>query len=152
MLKAFSRFLQLAGLLLGVPSIAQAQPSSWKAEKPVELILPTAAGGANDNIARLIQKILQDQKLVTTPVLVMNKAGGNQTLASVYLRQHPRDPHYLLYSTSSVFSAQITGLTQNRYTDLTPIALRGKDFEKFLEAEYALSRAVLTDLGFAKNP
>jgi putative tricarboxylic transport membrane protein len=109
-------------LLAGAAAVAHAQPA-WKPEKPVELILPTAAGGANDNIARLIQRILQDQKLVTTPVLVMNKAGGNQTLASIYLRQHPRDPHFLLYSTSSVFSAQITGLTQNRYTDLTPIAL-----------------------------
>ncbi len=53
----------------------------------------------------------------------MNKAGGNQTLAAVYLRQNAKDPHYLLYSTSTVFTAQITGLTSQHYTDLAPIAL-----------------------------
>lgn len=104
------------------PQDAHAQ-KSWRPEKPVELILPTAAGGLNDQMARLIQTILQEQKLVATPIVVMNKSGGNQTLAAVYLRQHPGDPHFLLYSTSSIFSAQITGLIQQHYTDLTPIAL-----------------------------
>jgi putative tricarboxylic transport membrane protein len=111
-----------AVIAMAVAQNAWAQ-SAWRPEKPVEIILPTAAGGANDNVARLIQKVLQDHKLTTTPVLVMNKAGGNQTLAAVYLRQHPKDPHYLLYSTSTVFTSQITGLTHQHYTDLTPIAL-----------------------------
>ena len=53
---------------------------AWKPQKAVEVVLPTAAGGANDNVVRVIQKILQDQKLVPTPVVVMNKPGGNQTL------------------------------------------------------------------------
>lgn len=97
--------------------------SAWRPQKAVEIILPTAAGGLNDQMARLVQSILQDRKLVTTPVVIMNKAGGNQTLAAVYLRQHPADPHYLLYSTSSIFTAQITGLIQQHYSDLTPIAL-----------------------------
>ena len=116
------RMAVLVLLAAGAGDPAQGQPS-WRPEKPVEIILPTAAGGANDNVARLIQKILQDQKLVPTPVLVMNKAGGNQTLAPVYLRQNARDPHYLLFSTSSVFTTQITGLVQQQYTDLAPIAL-----------------------------
>jgi len=110
-----------AALALCVACSAGAQ--AWTPQKAVEVVVPTAAGGANDNIARLIQRIMQDQKLVPTPVVVMNKAGGNQTLASVYVRQHPNDPHYLLYSTSSVLSAEITGLSKMHYTDLTPIAL-----------------------------
>jgi putative tricarboxylic transport membrane protein len=110
-----------ATLALGVVCNAGAQ--AWKPEKAIEIVVPTAAGGANDNTARLIQKIMQDHKLVPTPVLVMNKPGGNQTLASIYVRQHPNDAHYLLYSTSQVFSAEIAGLTQMHYTELTPIAL-----------------------------
>lgn len=96
---------------------------TWRPDKPVEIILPTGAGGLNDQMARLIQKVLQDRKLVTQPVLVMNKAGGNQTLAPTYLRQHPGNPHYLLYSTSSIFTAEINGLIEQHYSDLTPIAL-----------------------------
>ena len=118
MVKAQVIALTLA-FVLASPVAAQ----GWTPQKPVEIAVPTAAGGANDNAARLIQRILQDNKLVPTPVLVMNKPGGNQTLASVYVRQHPNDPHYLLYSTSSVFTAEITGLSKMHYTELTPIAL-----------------------------
>jgi len=118
----------VVGLLTTVG--ASAQPA-WRPVKQVEIILPTAAGGANDQMARLIQKCLQDYKLVTTPILVINKAGGNQTLASVYLRQNARDPHYLLYSTSTVFTAQITGIVQQHYTDLAPIALLMTEYSVF---------------------
>lgn len=105
---------------------AQSGPSSssaWRPTKPVEIILPTAAGGLNDQMARIMQTVMQDRKLVTTPILVMNKAGGNQTLSAVYLRQHPNDPHYLLYSASSVIVGHITGLIAQHHSDLTPIAL-----------------------------
>ena len=55
--------------------------SAWRPEKQVEIILPTAPGGGNDTVARLMQKALQEQKLVTAPILVLNKAGGNQTVS-----------------------------------------------------------------------
>jgi putative tricarboxylic transport membrane protein len=113
--------LVVAAFMLGGACAAHAQ--AWKPQKPVELVVPTAAGGANDAAARTIQNILQGQKLVPTPVLVMNKPGGNQTLATVYVHQHQKDPHFLLFSTSQVFSAEITGLSQMHYTELTPIAL-----------------------------
>ncbi len=101
---------------------AWSQPA-WRPEKAVEIILPTAAGGTNDQMARLMQKILQDQKLVSVPVVPMNKAGGNQTLAVVYLNQHAADPHYLFYATATIFTNQIAGLTPLHYADLTPLAL-----------------------------
>jgi putative tricarboxylic transport membrane protein len=101
---------------------ASGQPA-WRPEKAVEIIVPTAAGGTNDQMARLMQKILQDHKLTPMPVVVMNKAGGNQTLAIVYLNQHPLDPHYLLYATATVFTNQLAGLSKVHYSDLTPLAL-----------------------------
>jgi putative tricarboxylic transport membrane protein len=115
--------LRLLASAFAFAAASNATAQAWTPQKPVEIVVPTAAGGANDNAARLMQRLLQDNKLVATPVLVMNKAGGNQTLATVYVRQHPNDPHYLLYSTSSVFTAEITGLSKMHYTELTPIAL-----------------------------
>ena len=113
--------LVASALVLGTGCAAHAQ--AWKPQKPVEVVVPTAAGGANDAAVRTIQNILQGNQLVPTPVLVMNKPGGNQTLATVYVHQREKDPHYLLFSTSQVFSAEITGLSTMRYTELTPIAL-----------------------------
>ena len=123
-----STMFALLGILATTNVSAQ---STWRPSKAVEIILPTAAGGANDTMARLIQKSLQDNKLVTTPMVVMNKAGGNQTLAAVYLRQNAKDPHYLLYSTSTVFTAHITGLSQQSHTDLAPIALLMTEYSVF---------------------
>lgn len=120
----------LAALGLLCNTAAQAQ-GGWRPSKAVEIILPTAAGGANDNMARLIQKCLQEHKIVTTPIVVMNKAGGNQTLGAVYLRQNAKDPHYLLYSTSTVFTSHITGLSTNNHTDLAPIALLMTEYSVF---------------------
>ena len=111
----------LSASLLLVAAAAAAQ-SPWVPEKPVEIVLPTAAGGINDRISRLIQRVLQEEKLVTTPMVVMNKAGGNQSLSVVYLAQKAPDPHYLLYATATVFTNQLAGLTSLGYKDLTPLA------------------------------
>jgi putative tricarboxylic transport membrane protein len=112
----------IAALAAQITAAVGSQPA-WRPNKAVEIILPTAAGGINDQVARLMQKILQDEKLVTVPVVPINKAGGNQVLAIVYLNQHVADPHYLLYSTPTPFTNELAGITTQRYTDLAPIAL-----------------------------
>lgn len=96
---------------------------AWRPERPVEIIVPTAAGGNNDKMARLIQKILQDQKLIAAPLVVMNRPGGNQHLAFVSLNQRPGDAHHIVYSTPTVFSNELNGITTQHYTDWTALAL-----------------------------
>ena len=100
----------------------QAQ-TAWRPERNIEIIIPTAAGGINDQVSRLIQKTLQDGKLVGVPVIPTNKAGGNQLLAIAHLNQYAGNPHYLLYSAPTVFTNQLGGLTAQMYTDFTPLAL-----------------------------
>ena len=119
--------------LLGVFAATQssAQPA-WRPEKPVEIILPTAPGGGNDTVARLMQKMLQDQKLVQTPILVANKAGGNQTVSVAYHAQHRADPHYLLFATSTLLTNHIQGLTQHSYRDFPALALAFVDYSAFM--------------------
>src|SRR5688500_3807613 len=121
----------IAVVIAQFPARGWAQPG-WRPEKQVELIIPTAPGGGNDLFARLIQKMLQEQKLLPTPILVMNKAGGNQTLSAAYLIQHPGDPHYLLFATSSFITNQITGLAQYNYTDFPPLGLAFLDYSAFM--------------------
>ena len=111
-----------AALLCALAAPAWGQ-SAWKPEKPVELIIPTGPGANNDRMVRIIQKVLQDQKRVTTPVLAVNKPGGNQQLAVIYLGQRGADPHSLLLTNPTIFTNELTGVTQQHYTALTPIAL-----------------------------
>jgi putative tricarboxylic transport membrane protein len=114
------------------PAAWSQTPSSWRPDKPVEIVLPTSPGGGNDTVARLMQKMLQDQKAVTTPILVVNKAGGNQTVSVAYHAQHRADPHHLLFATSTLFTNQIQGLTQHNYRDFPALALAFVDYSAFM--------------------
>ena len=121
--------IALAGSIAASAAYAQ---SSWRPDKTVEIVLPTAPGGGNDTVARLMQKALQDHKLVTTPILVLNKAGGNQTVSVAYHAQHRADPHYLLFATSTLFTNQIQGLIQHNYRDFPALALAFVDYSAFM--------------------
>jgi putative tricarboxylic transport membrane protein len=69
-------FMRLVYLLLTlIPVCALAQGAGWKPDRPVELIIGAAPGGANDRIGRALQRGLQDGKFAN-PVVVMNKPGG----------------------------------------------------------------------------
>lgn len=114
-------------LALAASGSARAQ-GAWRPDKPVEIIVPTGASGINDANARLMQKAMQELKLVPTPVLVNNRPGGNQSLAVVYLSQHPHDAHYLFYSTATIFTNQLAGVTPLHYADTTPLALLLVDY------------------------
>jgi putative tricarboxylic transport membrane protein len=95
----------------------------WRPSKVTEFITSSDAGGSNDQVARAMQTILQERKLVTTPIAVMNKPGGNQTLAVVYLTQRAPDAHYLLLGNPTIFTNHISGITSLGPADMTPVAL-----------------------------
>jgi putative tricarboxylic transport membrane protein len=109
-------------LALSFAPAAWGQPA-WRPEKTVEFIVATVPGGNSDKLTRLAQKILQDRKLVTTPSTVLNRTGGNQTLSVLYALQHPGDPHYVHFTNPTIFTNELNGVSNRRYTELTPLAL-----------------------------
>ena len=114
----------MAALMYAAMACAHAQPQpGWKPDKVIEIITSSAAGGSNDQIARVAQNILQGNKLLPTPLNVANKPGGNQTLAVVYLMQHPADAHFHLLANPTLFTNYVSGVTALSHNDLTPIAL-----------------------------
>jgi putative tricarboxylic transport membrane protein len=119
--------------LLMTSAIAWSQ-GQWRPEKPVEIILPTAPGGGNDTVGRLMQKALQEARLVNVPINVINRSGGNQALSVAYLAQHRGDAHYLLFATSSLHTNHIQGLIPGHYRDYPPLALSFVDYSAFIVA------------------
>jgi putative tricarboxylic transport membrane protein len=127
--------LKIAAVLACVLATTQASAQTeWRPERPVELILPTAPGGGNDATGRLMQKIMQERKIVPTPILVVNKSGGNQALSATYFTQHAGDPHYLLFATATLMTNQIQGLTKFAYTDFPPLGLAYVDYSAIMVA------------------
>lgn len=112
-------------LLLVAASIAATTcgAQGWRPERAVEIITSSDAGGSNDQVARAMQKVMQDARQLPVPLNVINKPGGNQTLAVVYLQSFAANPHYLLLANPTVFTNQLAGITPAGYLELTPVAL-----------------------------
>lgn len=114
----------LSLLLSTAASTVAAQ--SWKPDRPVEIVVSSSPGGSNDRIARVIQKILQEQKLSPTPVSVLNKSGGNQTISRVYINQNPGNGHFLDIGNPTLIANTL--YDRQQYKDFTPIALLVNEF------------------------
>jgi putative tricarboxylic transport membrane protein len=112
----------VAATLACAPSAARAQ-AGWKPERAVEIVVPTTPGGAIDGAARTIQRILQANRLVAVPLVVVNKPGGGQTIAMNYLDQRTGDPHCFIVSTMSIMTNHILARAKTNYTDYTALAV-----------------------------
>ncbi len=130
------------GLLLLplLSALSHAQPLSWKPERPVELIVGAAAGGANDRIGRTLQRLVQDSRGVT--INVLNKPGGGQAVAFAYLNTHPNNPHYIGLASSSWLTTVAAGRGTLGPRELTPITKLLDEFQMyFVRADSPITNA-----------
>lgn len=92
-LNALGLMLSLA-LVYALPNSALAQPYP---NRPIRLIVPFAAGGGADNIARIISESLG--KRLGQTIIVDNKPGGGGTLGADIVAHSAPDGYTLLYAT-----------------------------------------------------
>ena len=89
----FRRLAAIGCALLGMGLSAQAQ--TWPAGT-IKMIVPYAAGGATDALARLIAGKLQDQ--MNTPVIVDNRAGAGGNLGANVVAKAAPDGYTILFN------------------------------------------------------
>ncbi len=89
----------------------------------MEIVAPAAAGAALDAVARLLQRALQEQKMLPVTVSVSNKAGGGNAVGFAYLASRAGDPHTLLVTPFTIITNRITGANPLSYQDFTPVAM-----------------------------
>ena len=82
--------IALIGLGLALSSVAQEYPN-----KPIKVIVPYAAGGTTDQVARAIQVPLSE--LLGQPVVIENKPGAGGTIGSDMVAKAPADGYTLLF-------------------------------------------------------
>jgi tripartite-type tricarboxylate transporter receptor subunit TctC len=112
----------LVGTVLGcvVPCAAQAQ--SYPA-KPVRLVVPFAAGGSTDIIARVLGQKLNE--MWGQPVLVDNRAGGSTVIGTEIVAKAPPDGHTLLVTPApfTIVPSLAAKLPYDPQKDFEPITL-----------------------------
>lgn len=82
---------------VGLVSVAQAQPGY--PARPITLIIPYAAGGPADALARALAHNLETQ--LKQPVIVESKAGGGATIGTSFVARAKPDGYTLLVGTSA---------------------------------------------------
>lgn len=125
------RFLVAACFLLLLPINVSAQ-APWKPQRPVEMIVGSAAGNSNDLMLRLIAQVTQEKRLLDVPMNVMNKPGGGNSVAWNYLNQHANDGHYLMMANLNLSLGHLTGTTTFSYRDFTPVCLLYDEYVVFV--------------------
>ncbi len=116
------RLLQAAPLLaLPVSLRAFAQADNWP-QQPIKIIVPFAAGGATDVLARVLTERLAP--VLKQPVMADNKPGVGSTLGATLASQAKGDGYTLLMmSTSHLFAPAIyKDLTYDALTSFVPVA------------------------------
>ena len=167
-----SRFL-LRGLALAaciasgaalVIDVGTAATQEWKPDKSVEIVATNAPGGGSDRIGRILIKILQENRYVSTPINLVNRPGGGGSVAYNYINQHPGSGHFLVMGSRSLITNHIAGHGPS-YTEFTPVVRlfdeyiavtvkpvspirTGKDLISFMKRDpTAMSFGIATSLG-----
>jgi len=112
------RKLLLSALLLPLASAAQVYPS-----KPVRLIVPFAAGGTTDVLARLVGQKLSDT--LGQQVVVDNRPGANGNIGTEIAVKAPADGYTIVMAfdgTIAINPSTYAKLPFNPQKDLAPIA------------------------------
>lgn len=87
---------------------------------PIELVVPWAAGGGTDSVARLIGELLSDE--LGTQINVVNRTGGSGVVGHQAIADAEPDGQTLGLITVEIGMMHHQGLTDLTHEDLSPIA------------------------------
>jgi putative tricarboxylic transport membrane protein len=95
----------------------------FKPTRPIEVVVHTGPGGGSDLLARGVAVMMEKEHLLPVRMQVVNKPGGNGTVAAAYLAEKKGEPHTLGFFTGVWLSTPLTSAEARvSLRDLTPIA------------------------------
>jgi len=121
--RPWARILAAALLSLSLSHIAHAADNY--PTRPITLIVPFAAGGGTDGVARIIGTLLE--KELGQPVNVVNRAGGNGVVGHAAIAVSPADGYTLGMVTVDITMLHWAKLTPLTGRDFTPLGLMNID-------------------------
>jgi len=115
--------LGIGAMVVTAPGVANA----WEPKKPVEFIIMAGTGGGADQIARLLQGLIEQKNLSPRPFIPINMAGGSGGEALRYLQSKAGDDHVLLVTLNSFYTTPIIqedlGVDITQFTPIARMAL-----------------------------
>jgi putative tricarboxylic transport membrane protein len=116
-----------AGTAMAAIALANAPASAWEPTKPVEIVVAAGAGGASDQMARMIQAAIQKNNLMKQPMVVSLKGGASGAEALMYMKSSDGDPNRLLLAYSLIYMLPLSAKIPFNWRELSPIAVTAMD-------------------------
>ncbi|MGO4763249.1 Bug family tripartite tricarboxylate transporter substrate binding protein [Cupriavidus sp. 2KB_3] len=116
-------FGRAAVLLACLPTLALAGPEDSYPDKAVRIVVPFAAGGSTDVVARILAEKLQEQ--FKQPFVVDNRAGASGNIGAELVAKSPADGYTLLMGATGILSINdhLYGkLNYNAAKDFVPVS------------------------------
>ena len=115
----------------GALALCAATPAlAWEPTKPVEIVVAAGAGGASDQMARMIQAAIQKNNLMKQPMVVSLKGGASGAEALIYMKSGETDPHKFVIAYSLIYTLPLSAKIPFNWRDLTPVAILA--FDQFI--------------------
>jgi tripartite-type tricarboxylate transporter receptor subunit TctC len=108
-------------MLTSVPAVA------WEPTKPVEIVVAAGAGGASDQMARMMQAAIQKNKLMKEPIVVSLKGGASGAEALIYMKSNQGDPNKILIAYSLIYMLPLSAKIPFNWHELTPVSVIALD-------------------------
>lgn len=96
-------------------------------ERDITMIVPFAAGGGSDVVARNIANVINGLELLPVTVIVENRPGGSGAIGYSYLAQQTGNPYVIGTVSAGFYTTPLTGGSQVTYRDFTPLAAIATD-------------------------
>ncbi len=101
------------------PALSQAP---WVPTREVEFVIPFGVGGGADLLARVMHKIMTDDKLVPVPIALNNRPGGGGAVGIGYVASRKAaDPHTLILVNGSTQITPILNPAAKTLTEVRPV-------------------------------
>jgi tripartite-type tricarboxylate transporter receptor subunit TctC len=116
------KFLHLAAGAAALPAVSRVANAQSYPTRPVHLIVPFAAGGASDIIARLMGQWLSER--LGQPFVIENRPGAGTNIATEMVVRAPADGYTLLLvnATNAINATLYERLNFNFIRDITAVA------------------------------
>ena len=117
----------VAGTAIAAIALANAPAMAWEPTKPVEIVVAAGAGGASDQMARMIQAAVQKNNLMKQPMVVSLKGGASGAEALMYMKSSDGDPNRLLLAYSLIYMLPLSAKIPFNWRELTPVSVIALD-------------------------
>lgn len=125
--KNFRKTAMFASTLLASAALATAASAEWKPTKNIEFIVPAGTGGGADQMARMVQGIIQKHKLVEPAIVVVNLSGGAGAEGFLDVVGDKGNPHKIIITLSNLFTTPLATGVPFHWDDMTPVEMLALD-------------------------